>query len=327
MSRPALQQFFLVLLAGLPMMQAWSAEAVQDSTPMPWAYAINTPGVELPFEFNVPRTVPGSAVEFTFTNPRNLYQPPDWHPEDHPEMPDIVARGREPLVFACGYCHLPNGQGRPENASLAGLPEAYILQQMADWRAGLRKTSEPRHGPATNMQAIGFNATAEEAAAAAAYFSSLTPRQWIRVIETDMVPETVVGGWMYVEKPGGGMEAIGNRILEMPEDLERTELRDDRSGFIAYVPAGSVARGEMLVRSGVNGPATVCTTCHGNDLRGLGPVPPLAGRSPSYIARQLYDLQVGNRQGLWSPLMAETVAGLSTEDIVALAAYIASLAP
>ena len=317
----------LVLLAGLSgMAQGFAAEAIQGNTPMPWAYAVNTPGVEDPFEYNVPHTVPDSDVVITFTLPRDLYSPPDWHPEDHPAMPDIVARGRNPGVFACGYCHLPNGQGRPENASLIGLPEAYIIQQMTDWRAGLRQTSEPLHGPATNMRAIGNNATEEEVAAAAAYFSSLTPKKWIRVIETDTVPETVVAGWMYIEREGGGTEPIGNRILEMPEDLERTELRDDRSGFIAYVPGGSVARGEVLVRTGGSG-SVACTTCHGDDLRGLGPVPALAGRSPSYIARQLYDLQVGNRRGLWSPLMEAAVANLTTDDMVDIAAYAASLDP
>ncbi len=305
-----------------------SAEPVsrQGNTPMPWAYALNTPDVEIPFEFNVPRTVPGSDVEFVFSNPRNLYQPPDWHPDDHPVMPEIVAKGREPVVFACGYCHLPNGQGRPENASLSGLPEQYIIQQMADWRAGLRRSSEPLHGPASAMQAIGANATEAEVAAAAAYFSSLTPKKWIRVLETDTVPETVVAGWMFVEKAGAGNERIGNRILEMPEDLERTELRDDSSGFVAYVPVGSIARGEELVRSGNDGAAT-CGTCHGAELRGLGPVPALAGRSPSYIARQLLDLQNGNRRGLWSPLMADVVARLDIDDIVAISAYLASLDP
>jgi len=317
------------LLAGFQLgfqssVNAAEAEGVLSNTPMPWAYAINTPDIDVPFAFNVPRTVPDSELEFVFTNPRNLYRPPDWHPQDHPLMPEIVASGREPAVFACAYCHLPNGQGRPENASIAGLPQAYIIQQMADWRAGLRRSSEPLHGPASAMQAIGFNATEDEVAIAAAYFSSLVPRKWIRVVETDTVPETVVAGWMYIEADGGSNEAIGNRILEMPEDLELTELRDDHSGFIAYVPVGSIARGEQLVRSASD---AVCTSCHGEDLRGLGPVPPLAGRSPSYIARALFDLQEGNRRGLWSPLMEDAVKDLSTSDMLAIAAYLASLEP
>ena len=297
--------------------------AAGPQTPFEWAYGINTPGLTLPAPSGAHR-VPGSEQEFSF--PRDRFSPPDWHPQDHPVMPPVVAQGRQPQVFACGYCHLPDGQGRPENASLAGLSAEYIMQQMADYRAGLRKSSEPQMVPPSLMQAVGANATAEEAEAAAQYFASLTPRPWIRVVETSMVPETVVSGFMSIVKPGGGEEPIGNRVLEMPEDLERTELRDSHSGFIAYVPVGSVERGRVLA-AGTDPKTKACALCHGENLHGLGPVPRLAGRSPSYIARQLYDLQTGSRKGLWSPLMTEVVAKLTPADIVALSAYIASLSP
>ncbi len=325
MRKLALSSFVLLFLLSTSGAQsAEPAPAPEPQTPLTWAYALNTPGIvaEVP---EGPQHVPGSDLAFTFANPRNLYEPPDWHPGDHPPAPPIVATGRNPGVFPCSYCHLPNGQGRPENASLTGLNADYIVQQLRDYRAGLRTSAEPQHGPANNMKAIGVNVTAEEVADAAVYFASLKPVKWIRVVETDTVPETVVSGWMYIEKEGGGMEAIGNRILEMPEDLERTELRDARSGFIAYVPTGSVAKGKLLAESS-NG-RTPCGACHGADLKGLGPVPGLAGRSPSYLGRQLYDLQSGNRKGLWSPLMADVVKDLTTEDIVNLTAYIASLEP
>jgi cytochrome c553 len=132
---------------------------------------------------------------------------------------------------------------------------------------------------------------------------------------------------MFIAAEDGGVEPIGQRIIEMPENLERTELRDARSGFIAYVPTGSIAKGRELVSSGGAGRTQPCGVCHGNDLRGLGPVPPLAGRSPSYLVRQLYDLQTGVRKGRWSPLMQAVVAKLSVADFVALAAYAASLEP
>ena len=123
------------------------------------------------------------------------------------------------------------------------------------------------------------------------------------------------------------MEAIGNRIVEIPEDLGRTELRDDASGFVAYVPVGSLGRGEALVTTGGEGRTTRCGVCHGPDLKGLGPVPGLAGRSPSYSARQLYDFQTGARRGAWSALMEDVVDDLTLEDLVAIAAYTASLEP
>jgi hypothetical protein len=177
-------------------------------------------------------------------------------------MPDIVSRGKAPDVFACGYCHLPNGQGRPENASLAGLPVAYIAQQLADFKSGLRKSSEPRHAPTTAMITNETKAGQNETRAAAEYFSALKARRWIRVDETDTVPKTHVAGWMLVASDAGEMEPIGQRIIETPENLERTELRDDHSGFIAYVPVGSVRKGEALL-TGRFSKTLHCPTCHG----------------------------------------------------------------
>ena len=122
------------------------------------------------------------------------------------------------------------------------------------------------------------------------------------------------------------LQPIGSRILEVPEDLSRTELRDPGSPFIAYVPPGSIAKGEALVKTG-GGKTVACGVCHGEDLRGLGPVPGLAGRSPSYVARQLFDFQSGARKGAWSDLMKGVVAKLTLEDLIAIAAYTASRAP
>ena len=176
-------------------------------------------------------------------------------------------------------------------------------------------------GPPSFMERIGLAATDAQARVAAEYFSSIDFKPWVRVVETDMVPKTRFSGWIHKVIENGGMEPIGTRVVETPEDLHRTELRDDASSFIAYVPTGAVARGETLVTTGG------CAVCHGPQLRGLGPVPALAGRSPSYIARQLYDLQTGVRDGAWSDLMDASVADLTTEDIVNIAAYTASIEP
>ena len=70
-----------------------------------------------------------------------------------------------------------------------------------------------------------------------------------------------------------------------------------------------------------------CGVCHGPDLKGLGPVPPLAGRSPSYTVRQLFDFQQGNRKGAWSALMKAAVERLAVDDMIAIAAYTASREP
>jgi hypothetical protein len=84
--------------------------------------------------------VPGSKLGFTQTQIDDPFTPPDWY-TDHPRMPPVVARGRKPDVWACAMCHLPNGLGHPESAYLAGLPAAYIQQQVEDFKSGARKSA------------------------------------------------------------------------------------------------------------------------------------------------------------------------------------------
>lgn len=295
---------------------------------LPWAFVLNDPPPDgaLGPDPEERVSVPGSSLTLRHADITIENGPPDWHPDGHPPMPEVVAKGGADGVLACGYCHLPNGQGKPENAGVAGQPVAYLIQQMEDYRNGLRRTGEPRMGPPTLMMGIGAAATSEQARVAAEYFASIAFKPWIRVVETDSVPTTRFAGWIHETVDGGGTEPIGIRVVEIPEDLERTKLRDDASGFVAYVPRGAVERGRALVHEPRDGRAA-CTTCHGDDLRGLGPMPALAGRSPSYLARQLYDLKVGNRNGAWSDLMDAAVADLSERDVVDIVAYTASLAP
>ncbi len=319
----------MAVTAGGVWLRAQQPEGEGANAVLPWAYVLNEPvseTAEAPDPDEIV-TVPGSSVSMPRSAININNGPPDWHPDGHPPMPELVASGGGEGVVACGYCHLPNGQGKPENAGIAGQPYQYIVQQMADWRNGLRKTGEPRMGPPSFMERIGLAASDEESRVAAEYFSAIPFKQWVRVVETDMVPETKFSGWIHKVVDGGGMEPIGTRVVETPENLHQTELRDDASSFIAYVPTGAVAKGQHLVTTGGNGKTEVCATCHGPELKGLGPVPAIAGRSPSYIARQLYDLQTGVRNGAWSDLMDSTVANLTTEDIVNIVAYTASLAP
>src|SRR5665213_3634448 len=115
--------------------------------------------------------VPNSTAGFTKAQVENLFGVVDWHPEAHPAMPDVVAHGRQPAVIPCGYCHLADGAGRPENAMLAGLPAAYIAQQIKDMRSHARKAAWPGpYGPSDYMRAIADSATDAEIAAAAQYY-------------------------------------------------------------------------------------------------------------------------------------------------------------
>jgi cytochrome c553 len=297
-----------------------------SEAPPAWAYPVNPPGLKPAPDDGTPRHVPDSDAAFTLTQIRDLNFAPDWHPGDHPTLPDIVARGRKPDVLACGSCHRADGSGGPENAKLAGLPAVYIVQQMADFKSGARTTSVPERLPPQLMISTANAIDDQESAAAAAYFSALQPRAAIRVVEAASVPKTKVTGWHLAVAAEHDTEPLGQRIVEVPENLEYFALRDGRARFVAYVPPGSVQRGQALVESG-SGSTVACGICHGPDLKGLGPIPGIAGRSPSYVVRQLYDFKTGARAGAWSGLMKPVVDKLSLDDMIALAAYAASLSP
>jgi cytochrome c553 len=163
--------------------------------------------------------------------------------------------------------------------------------------------------------------------AAADYFASLKPRPWIRVVETDTVPKTYVGpGNKRLRLPGGETEPIGNRIIEIPEDETVVLNRDPSSGFVALVPKGSIAKGQALVTTDTD-KTLRCAICHGQTLRGLGDVPPIAGRQANYVVRQLFSIQDGSRGGVSSALMQQVVERLTLDDMLAIAAYTASRQP
>jgi cytochrome c553 len=324
-----------LLLTGVLVVSPASTQSQSDTapgstamknSPPAWAFTWN-PDFKPPPDNGVPRRVPDSTATFTLTQVRDLFVAPDWHPGDHPPMPDVVAHGRKPEVRACASCHRVQGSGGPENASLAGQPAAYIIQQMADYKSGARTTSVPQRSAPQLMIALAKSITEEEIKAAAAYFSALKPTPNIKVVEAETVPKTSVAGNFFVTLPAGGTEPIGQRIVEVPGDAAQFALRDSRAQFMAYAPVGSIARGETLVKSGGAGKTVPCASCHGADLKGLGAVPGIAGRSPSYLARQLYDFKLGARAGAASAQMKPSVQNLGDEDIVSLVAYLGTLKP
>ena len=303
------------------------ATTLAADEPPAWAYPRTNPDYKPPIDDGKPVRVPDSSASHTWSQLRDRFIAPLWHPDDHRAMPDIVAGGRKPSVFACGFCHRPTGPGGPENADLAGLPKSYILQQMTDYRSGARTTAAPERVPSKLMIQLSKSITDAEISAAADYFSALQPRKRIKVIETDTAPKTYVAGLFWTAVENGEHEPIGARIVEIPDDLIRFESRDHRATFTAYVPVGSLAKGEALVMNGGAGKTTPCSVCHGPDLKGLGPLPSIVGRSPSYVFRQLYDFQHGSRAGEWSPLMVQVLANLDQQDLLAIAAYLASRDP
>jgi cytochrome c553 len=286
-----------------------------------WAYPV-TPRAET-LDNLILKQVPDSTKAYTQAQIDDPFNPPDWFPDEHPPMPAVVAQGQKPAVRACAQCHLPSGDGHPESSSLAGFPVPYLLRQMAEFKNGGRKGVR-----AATMIMIAQAISDADALAASEYFSSLKPGVWTKVTETDAVAKSYIGaGAMRFTAPEGGTEPIGNRIIVLPQDEARAKSRDPHSGFIDYVPTGSIANGEALVSSGGGGKTIPCAICHGQSLRGIGELPPIAGRSPTYIVRQLNDMKTGARSGTSMALMKAVVEQLTMEDMIAIAAYVGSREP
>ena len=268
-----------------------------------------------------PKRAPDSTRTYTDEQIGDLRNPPDWYPDQHPTPPEIVVKG-EGDAMACGSCHLMSGLGHPESSDLTGLTVPYIVQQMIDFKSGARQDPTGKR-----MNGIANALTDEQVSQAAEYFESLPRRPFQEVIEADMVPVTFLGnGRMRFADPSGAMEPIAGRIITVPENMARARLRDPYSGFVNYVPVGSIARGKELVETG-GGKTVGCGICHGTDLKGQGATPRLAGVHPVYTFRQLYWFKDGTRNGTDAALMKPIVDPLELEDMVAISAYLASLAP
>ena len=298
-----------------------SIAGVHAAEPQHWAYPIVVEKPIAPGSDEAgPLQIPGSSRSYTGVQIDDLSNPPDWFPDSHAPAPKVVTAGAGKTVPACGACHLMSGMGHPESSHLAGLPAEYILRQLGEFKSGARK--EP-----TRMNGIVKELTDDDARQAAEWFAALKPLQWTKVVESTTVPKTYIGkGRMRFVAAEGGSEPIGSRIIEVPQDPINAARRDPRAGFIAYVPPGSLKKGETIVKSGSNA-ATSCVICHGVSLKGVGDAPPIAGISPLYAFRQLHGFQTGARAGVSSEKMQPVVAKLSEDDMIAIAAYLGSLAP
>ena len=290
-----------------------------DSRPIECGYV----GQPVPDD-GIKRTLPDTDLTFTRNEAYFGYGPADWYPNDHPAMPDVVAYGKESEgVQACALCHYPNGQGKMENGHVSGLPRDYILQQLEAFIDGKRRSADRRKANTNVMARIASQLSDEEKIEVAEYYSSMNFRPMVRVMESDTAPQVrATTNGLMLPIPNATEMLLGQRIIEIPDDPEKTEMtRDPRGGFVAYVPLGSLEQGQELVRTG-SGKTIQCGICHGQDHMGVGLIPGIAGRTASYIMRQLWDIKQGTRE---SPLMAPVVANLTADDMLYISAYIASL--
>jgi cytochrome c553 len=266
----------------------------------------------------------GSTRSYTWGGLSGNFLAPDWFPQDHPPAPHIVLYGRKP-AWACGACHYPNGEGDTTSPTLAGLPKAYILQQIQALRDGQRRPPDP------SMAEEARHLDDADLQRAADYFSSLRLPRIRRMVETTTVPKTHWEEFVLAPDEDGAREPIGERIIEVPDDQTLYDWGDERTGFTAYVPPGSIARGAVLSAQG-KGAVAPCESCHGAKLTGrtmpgIGIAPPLAGRSPSYIVKELILFRIGRRTDPAAAPMRAEASQLTVPEMVDVAAYAASRTP
>ena len=293
--------------------------------PFEWAYPVGPANLPRP-DPNATVTAKGAdpSIKLTMRQVVDAFGPPDWFPKEHAPLPQIVGHGRKPHVLACTLCHLPNGNGHPESASVSGLTVPYIIEQMHAFRDGERTNIR-----APNMIEMALDISDEELREAAAYFAHIprAQQQWIRVVETSRAPASHVGagGARFFDKGAQTVAVAPDMIYEVAES-EEVELRNDHVGFVDYVPMGSLAKGRT-VATGNRGQLRTCGSCHGDDYRGHDDAPRIAGRSAYYLIRQLADMRSGVRKGAALGKMKDVVGKLSDADILNVAAYMASRAP
>ena len=264
--------------------------------------------------------VPGSTQSYTRAQLDADDPFPDWFPHDHPPAPRIVmAQGKPGFPLPCADCHMPNGQGDITSPALAGLPKAYIIDQITAFRQGARSTPLVMTQEAQAINDADLDL-------ASSYFSNLAYEPRTRVIETATVPKTHWVDFVLVPNRNGAREPIGDRIIETSTDIASHIVGDYHVEDVAWVPPGSITRGAVIAARGT-GKALPCESCHGPALRGLGDIPPLAGRSPTYIVRELIRFRLGQRTNPGAAPMRFEVSHLTLPDMIDVAAYAASRKP
>ena len=128
---------------------------------------------------------------------------------------------------------------------------------MADFKNDARKSADTRKANTNLMVGIAKAMTDDEVKAAAEYFASMKWTPWIKVVETATVPKTRIAGGMFLKLEGSETEPIGARIIEVPDDTERTESCAIRAPASSRTcPTGSIKKGEALVTTGGGGKTT-----------------------------------------------------------------------
>ncbi len=167
----------------------------------------------------------------------------------------------------------------------------------------------------------------QEIDASAKYFAQQKLRRRVYVIESLRIPRAERAAWIYEEV--GGTEDLEDRLLEVTNELVRHERRDDRLEYIGLcatrqhqprqAPRG---HGRWLARLRPVLPPAISP-----NLKGTDKIPPIAGRSPTYLLRQMLAFRNAARAGEAAQQMKPVVEKLTLNEMIDVSAYLGSLYP
>ncbi len=104
------------------------------------------------------------------------------------------------------------------------------------------------------------------------------------------------------------------------KDLSDADIQN-LAAYFASLPSKSAGGDSTLAASGKQ-KAAMCMGCHGQDFKGNGQFPKLAGQHPKYLSKQLHDFKSGERK---AGAMNGIVQSFSDDDIKDISEYLGSL--
>jgi cytochrome c553 len=95
-----------------------------------------------------------------------------------------------------------------------------------------------------------------------------------------------------------------------------------RAAAVNSASPKAAALGERIFAQGIGSrQVTACAACHGAQAQGIADIPRLAGQQPGYFLGQMLAFKSGDRR---SEAMTTIAAGIGSEELAALAAYLGS---
>ena len=238
-------------------------------------------------------------------------------------------RGARPQACGHGLRLLPHTDrpGTPGKFRAGRTARGVLQGATARLRSGKRKPTGPEaYLPSQNMLKIARAMTDAEIDASAKYFA----QQKLRAARVrDREPAHTARRARGVDLRGSPRHRRSRRPAARSHQRTRATRTPRRSPGIHRPmcrPAASTAASASSSRA-MAARRQPCATCHLANLKGTDKIPPIAGRSPTYLLRQMLAFRNGRRTGEAAQQMKPVVEKLTLNEMIDVVAYLGSLVP